>query len=60
MNDDGFQIKGDDGASVFVSAYREEHKSVWLSVFIRNANVSVVLSQKQAQELIAALQQVTA
>lgn len=55
-----FHIRANSDDSVFVQSYDEDDKSVFLSLYLRRANVAVMLSREQAQELIAALQQVTA
>ena len=58
--DDGFHLKIDRNESIMVNTYDKDDKSVWLSIYIYRANTAVVLSREQAQELIAALQQVIA
>lgn len=58
--DDGFHLKIDRNESIMVNTYDKDDKSVWLSIYIHRANTAVVLSREQAQELIAALQQVIA
>jgi hypothetical protein len=55
-----FHIRANSDDSVFVQPYDKDDKSVFLSMYLRRANISVLLSREQAQELIAALQQVTA
>ena len=55
-----FHIRANSDDSVFVQSYDKDDKSVFLSLYLRRANVAVMLSREQAQELIAALQQVTA
>lgn len=55
-----FHIRANSDDSVFVQSYDKDDKSVFLSMYLRRANMSVLLTKEQAQELIAALQQVTA
>ncbi len=55
-----FHIRANSDDSVFVQSYDKDDKSVFLSQYLRRANEDVMLSREQAQELIAALQQVTA
>jgi hypothetical protein len=44
----------DDGANIFVSEY--DDTNIWMSVYRRRANASVVLTTEEAKQLIAALQ----
>lgn len=55
-----FHIRANSDDSIFVQTYDKDDKSVFLSMYLRRANMSVLLTKEQAQELIAALQQVTA
>ena len=59
MND-GFHLKIDRNDSIMVNAYDKDEKSVWLAVYVSRASAATVLTKEQAQELIAALQQVIA
>ena len=53
-----FSIKARDYDRVFLEEYSEQR--VWLSLATRSGSMFTVLSKEQAQELIAALQQVIA
>jgi hypothetical protein len=54
---EGFQIKAArEDAHVFVNRYSENR--VWLSLYIKGGNVNTTLTKEQAQELIAALEEV--
>lgn len=55
-----FHIRANSDDSVFVQSYDKDDKSVFLSLYLRRASAATVLTKEQAQELIAALQQVTA
>lgn len=60
-----FSIKARDYDRVFIEEYSSQsaeysNECVWLSLATRNGSMFTVLSKEQAQELIAALQQVIA
>lgn len=52
-----FSLPSRDGDRVFVD---EHDDGVWLSLSVRGGSAYTVMTKEQAQELIAALQQVTA
>ena len=58
MDDNNHHIRVSSTDAVMISAYDEG--TVWLTVVIDRGRASVIMTKKQAQDLIAALQQVIA
>jgi len=58
MDDNNHHIRVSSTDAVMISTYDEG--TVWLTLVVERARASVIMTKEQAQELIAALQQVIA